>query len=262
MKRRLDELLVERGLFPSQNRAKAEILEGNVLVNGLVVDKAGKKVDQDVEVRIKKKSPYVSRGAYKLLKALNEFDVDLSEKVCVDLGASTGGFTQVMLERGAKKVYSVDVGYGQFSWKLRNDPKVVVMERTNARYLSRDAFEEKINFVSCDLSFISLKLVLPVVKSILAEEGESVCLIKPQFEAGRENLKKGVVRKSTVHVKVLNDVLNKCRSIGFKVKGLTFSPVKGPAGNIEFLVWLGFDTGREVNAEEIVDLAWKELLEG
>ncbi len=262
MKKRLDELLVERGIFPSQSRAKAEILEGNILVNGKIVDKAGKKINEDVEIEVKKKSPYVSRGAYKLLKALNEFKIALEGKICVDLGASTGGFTQVMLERGAKKVYSVDVGYGQFSWKLRNDPRVVVMERTNARFLTRDSFSEKIDFVSCDLSFISLKLVFSTIKDILGEKGECVCLIKPQFEAGRENLKKGVVRKKSIHVKVLDEILNECHSMGFKVKGLTFSPLRGPAGNVEFLLHAGFDEEKEVNTEDIVNLAWNELVEG
>ena len=268
MKKRLDELLVERGLFPSQNRAKAEILEGNVFVDGQLIDKAGKKVREDVEIRLKKKSPYVSRGAYKLLKAIEEFKIDLKDKICGDFGASTGGFSQVMLEKGAKKVYAVDVGYGQLSWKLRKDPRVVVMEKTNVRFLRRGDFKDEMDFISCDLSFISLKLILPVVKNIIAKGGESVCLVKPQFEAGRENLRKGVVRSKKVHLHVLSDVMNFAREVGFDVKGLTFSPIKGPAGNIEFLLHL---TSKEENKKEnekifdpaeVVNLAWKELLEG
>ncbi len=264
LKKRLDELLVERGFFHSQSRAKAEILEGNVIVNGQLADKAGKKVNDDVEIQLKKKSPYVSRGAHKLLKAIEEFKIDLKGKVCADFGASTGGFTQVMLENGAQKVYSVDVGYGQFSWKLRNDPRVVVMERTNARFLKKEDFSDEIDFISCDLSFISLRLILPVVKEVLVSKGESVCLVKPQFEAGRENLKKGVVRSKEVHTNVLNGVISFSRGIGFSVKGLTFSPIKGPAGNVEFLLHLKNTQGEDEEAkpEEVVKRAWEALLEG
>ncbi len=263
MKKRLDELLTERGFFPSQSRAKAEILEGNVAVNGRVICKAGKFVDEKVEISIKKRSPYVSRGAYKLLKALDEFKIDLTGKVCADFGASTGGFTQVMLERGAKKVYSVDVGYGQLAWKLRNDSKVVVKERTNARFITSKDFEEALDFISCDLSFISLKLVLPVVNELLKSHGSSVCLIKPQFEAGRERLKKGVVKSKEVHLDVLRNILDFAKKTGFSVGGLTYSPLRGPAGNVEFLVYLNFeDEEVAFDVKSVVDSAWESLLEG
>ncbi len=262
MKKRLDELLVERGLFQSQSRAKAEILEGNVIVNGTIAKKAGKPVPNDIEIELKKKSPYVSRGAYKLTKALDEFKIDLSEKICCDLGASTGGFTQVMLERNARKVYAVDVGYGQFAWKLRNDPKVILKERTNARFLTPDDFGEKIDFITCDLSFISLRLILPVVKKLLDLNGTTVCLIKPQFEAGRDRIKKGVVKSKEIHVDVLESTIKFAREVGLHVKDLTYSPIKGPAGNIEFLAYFDFGIEKEINVNTLVDLAWKELMEG
>ncbi len=262
VKKRLDELLAERRIFPSQSRAKAEILEGNVKVNGTVVWKAGKFVDEKAEIIVKKRSPYVSRGAYKLLKALDEFEIDLNQKICCDFGASTGGFTQVMLERGAKKIYSVDVGYGQLAWKLRNDPRVVVRERTNVRFLTSEKFDEIPDFISCDLSFISLRLVLPVVKRLLNNKGEAVCLVKPQFEAGRERIKKGVVRSKEVHVDVLENILNFAKEVGFSIGGLTYSPLKGPAGNIEFLVFLNFESESNFDVRSVVNSAWESLLEG
>lgn len=262
LKKRLDELLAERGIFPSQSRSKAEILEGNVMVNGAIVRKAGKFIDEKAEILIKKRSPYVSRGAYKLLKALDEFKIDLSEKVCCDFGASTGGFTQVMLERGAKKIYSVDVGYGQFAWKLRNDPRVIVKERTNVRFLTPEKFDELPDFISCDLSFISLRLVLPVVKKLLSDKGETICLVKPQFEAGRERIKKGVVRSKEVHLDVLENILQFAKEIGFSIGGLTYSPLKGPAGNIEFLAFLNFEHESNFDARSVVNSAWENLLEG
>ncbi len=262
MKKRLDELLTERGIFPSKSRSKAEIMEGNVVVDGIVVSKAGKFVDEKVEILIKKRSPYVSRGAYKLLKALDDFRIDLNGKVCYDFGASTGGFTHVMLERGARKVYSVDVGYGQLAWKLRNDPRVIVKERTNVRFLTPEEFDEVPDFISCDLSFISLRLILPVVRNLLNGKGEAICLIKPQFEAGRERTKKGVVRSKEVHVDVLEKVLKFAREIGFSICGLTYSPLKGPAGNVEFLVFLNFVCESKFNVRSVVDSAWKRLLEG
>ncbi len=262
MKKRLDELLVERGIFQSQSRAKAEVIEGNVILNGMVARKAGKPVEQSAKIELKKKSPYVSRGAYKLLRALHDFKIDLVGKICCDLGASTGGFTQVMLERGAKKVYAVDVGYGQFAWKLRNDPRVILKERTNARFLTSEDFGEKVDFITCDLSFISLKLILPVVKRLLDLNGANICLVKPQFEAGRNRTKKGVVRSKEIHVEVLKNTVRFAKDVGLHLKALTYSPIKGPAGNIEFLAYFDFGTEKETDVNTIVDLAWKELTEG
>ena len=262
LKKRLDELLVERGLFQSQSRAKAEILEGNVIVNGAIARKAGKPVSGDIKVELKRRSPYVSRGAYKLIKALDDFEIDLGGKVCCDLGASTGGFTQVMLERGAKKVYAVDVGYGQFAWKLRNDPRVILKERTNARFLTSRDFDEKIEFITCDLSFISLRLILPIVKKLLDLNGSSVCLIKPQFEAGRNRTKKGVVKSKEIHVDVLKNTIKFAKEANLYLKGLTYSPIKGPAGNIEFLAYFDFGIEKETDVNSVVDLAWKDLTEG
>lgn len=262
LKKRLDELLVKRGLFQSQSRAKAEILEGNVIVNGVIAKKAGKPVSDDIKIELKKKSPYVSRGAYKLIKALDNFEIDLDGKVCCDLGASTGGFTQVMLERDAKKVYAVDVGYGQFAWKLRNDPRVILKERTNARFLTSEDFDEKIEFITCDLSFISLRLILPVVKTLLDLNGSAVCLVKPQFEAGRNRTKKGVVKSKEIHVDVLKDTIKFAKETDLYLKDLTYSPIKGPAGNIEFLAYFDFEIEKEIDVNAVVDLAWKDLMEG
>ncbi len=248
------------GLFPSQSRAKAEILEGNVIVDDRLATKAGKFVDGSVKIEVKKKDPYVSRGAHKLIRALDEFEIDLENKICCDLGASTGGFTHVMLERGAKRVYAVDVGYGQFAWRLRKDPRVDLMERTNARFLKPDDFDLPIDFVSCDLSFISLKHILPVIKaSILRGRGEAICLVKPQFEAGRERLKKGVVRYREVHESVLEEITLFARKTGFSIGGLTHSPIKGPAGNIEFLMELRFENDLDFDLHGTVDSAWNSL---
>ncbi len=262
MKKRLDELLFKRGLFQSQSRAKAEILEGNVIVNGTLARKAGKPVSDDVKVEIKKKNPYVSRGAYKLIKALDEFEIVLNGKIGCDLGASTGGFTQVMLERGTKKVYSVDVGYGQFAWKLRNDSRVILKERTNARFLTLEDFGEKIDFITCDLSFISLRLIFPVIKRLLNLSGSVVCLVKPQFEAGRDRIKKGVVRSKEIHIDVLKNTMDSAEETGLHLKGLTYSPIKGPAGNIEFLAYMNLSHEEEIDPRAVVDFAWKELTEG
>ncbi len=255
MKKRVDEVLVSRGLFPSRSRARDEVLFGRVKVNGKMVSKAGKLIDEDSKIEIDG-TIYVSRGAYKLIKGLDEFKIDLSGKVCCDLGASTGGFTQVMLERGARVVYAVDVGE---ELKIK-DPRIIKMERTNARFLKKSDFELPIDFVSCDLSFISLKHILPVIKEILSEDGISVCLVKPQFEVGKR-IKNGIVRSKAVHLQVLKDILNFAQDKGFKVGGLTFSPIKGGSGNIEFLMELNKNFVGSFDVESVVDSAWSEMEE-
>ncbi len=255
MKKRVDEVLVSRGFFSSRNRARDEVLFGRVKVNGKMVLKAGKLIDEDSKIEIDGKV-YVSRGAYKLLKGLDEFKIDLSGKVCCDLGASTGGFTEVMLERGARCVYAVDVGEGEL--KI-NDPRIIKMEKTNARFLKKSNFELPIDFVSCDLSFISLKYILPVIKEILSEDGISVCLVKPQFESGVKGIKNGIVRSKITHLQVLKDILNFAQNEGLKIGGLTFSPIKGGSGNIEFLMELNKNFAGPFDVESVVDSAWIEL---
>lgn len=237
-KERLDVLLVELGEFESREKAKRNIMAGLVFVDGQRVDKAGTKVKRDSDITIKGKAlPYVSRGGLKLEKAIKEYGVTVDGKVCMDIGASTGGFTDCMLQNGATKVYSVDVGYGQLDWKLRNDERVVNMERTNIRHVTADDLEEKVQFVSIDVSFISLKLVLPVAFSLMEDQSEIVFLIKPQFEAGKEEAKKekGVIKNPKVHQAVIEEIVGFAVKTGFKIKSLTFSPITGPAGNIEFL---------------------------
>ena len=233
-------LLVERGLAESREKAKAIIMAGEVFVDGQREDKAGTSFPEKVVIEVKG-SPlkYVSRGGLKLEKAMTHFDVTLEGKVCMDVGASTGGFTDCMLQNGAKKVYAVDVGNGQLAWKLRNDERVVCMEKTNIRYVTPEDVADKINFSSIDVSFISLTKVLGPVKELLSDDGQIVCLIKPQFEAGREKVgKHGVVRDSAVHLEVIEKVIDFAISIGFEVLNLEFSPVKGPEGNIEYLLHL------------------------
>ena len=240
MKIRLDQYLVENGLADSRQKAQAYIMAGDVFVNNQKADKAGLflKETDSVEVR-GAKLQYVSRGGLKLEKAMQTFPIDLNGCVCMDVGASTGGFTDCMLQNGATKVYALDVGYGQLAWKLRSDERVVNLERTNVRHLTHEQVPEEISFTSIDVSFISLTLVLPVVYEFLKEKGEVICLIKPQFEAGREKVgKKGVVREESTHVEVIEKVVTFADELGFAVKGLTFSPVKGPEGNIEYLAWL------------------------
>ena len=240
MKIRLDQYLVENGLADSRQKAQAYIMAGDVFVNNQKADKAGLflKETDSVEVR-GAKLQYVSRGGLKLEKAMQTFPIDLNGCVCMDVGASTGGFTDCMLQNGATKVYALDVGYGQLAWKLRSDERVVNLERTNVRHLTHEQVPEEISFTSIDVSFISLTLVLPVVYEFLKETGEVICLIKPQFEAGREKVgKKGVVREESTHVEVIEKVVTFADELGFAVKGLTFSPVKGPEGNIEYLAWL------------------------
>lgn len=251
MKERLDVLLVSQGLAASREKAKAIIMSGNVLVNGQREDKAGTMIDVKAEITVKGgQLKYVSRGGLKLEKAMSHFDLTLEGRVCMDVGASTGGFTDCMLQNGAVKVYSVDVGHGQLDWKLRNDPRVVCMEKTNIRYVVPEDIDELAAFSSIDVSFISLTKVLLPVKNLLTEDGQVVCLIKPQFEAGREKVgKKGVVRDRAVHEEVIRMVMDYASSIDFYPLALDFSPVKGPEGNIEYLLFLS----KNKQDQEIVD---------
>ncbi len=242
-KERLDILLVEKGIFTSRERAKTSIMAGKIFVDGQRVDKAGEKVNVDAEIIFKgQEIPYVSRGGLKLEKAMKEFGISLNEKTCMDIGASTGGFTDCMLQNGAKKVFSVDVGYGQFAWKLRTDPRVVCMERTNIRYVTPEDIGEPIDFASIDVSFISLKKIMPATKNLLSDKGEVVALIKPQFEAGKEKVgKKGVVRDINVHKEVVQSIVDYLYSEDLNVLALSYSPIKGPEGNIEYLVYFTKD---------------------
>ena len=240
MKIRLDQYLVQHGLIQSRERAKAMIMSGVVFVNEQKVDKAGEMIKEDAKVEVRGHDiGYVSRGGLKLEKAMQCFPLTPNGKVCMDIGASTGGFTDCMLQNGAKKVYAVDVGYGQLDWRLRSDARVVCMERTNARYLTHEQIPDELDFASVDVSFISLKIILPAVRPLLKDGGKAVCLIKPQFEAGREKVgKKGVVRDKAVHEEVVQMICDFAVENGYSVQGLTFSPVKGPEGNIEYLVFL------------------------
>lgn len=254
-------LLVQRGLAPSREKAKAMIMEGNVYVNNQKEDKAGANFDTEVPIEVRGNTlAYVSRGGLKLEKAMKHFDLTLAGAVCMDIGASTGGFTDCMLQNGAAKVYAVDVGYGQFAWKLRQDPRVVCMEKTNIRYVTPQDIGEPLDFASVDVSFISLTKVLAPAKELLREGAQMVCLIKPQFEAGREKVgKKGVVRDKRVHLEVIEQVLSFAQSIGFSVMNLEFSPIKGPEGNIEYLVQLKKDgqgsCASEISADAVVEAA-------
>ena len=239
-KTRLDVLLVERGLEQTRQRAQAMIMSGLVFVDGQRVDKAGTAVPNDAQIEVRGNPlRYVSRGGLKLEKAMTTFGLKLDGCVCADIGASTGGFTDCMLQNGAKKVYAVDVGYGQLDWKLRSDARVVCMERTNARYLTHEQIPDELDFASVDVSFISLKLILPALAGLLKPDGHAVCLVKPQFEAGREKVgKKGVVRDPAVHLEVLERFLEHAKESHFTVLGLTYSPIRGPEGNIEYLGYL------------------------
>ena len=268
MKKRLDVLLVERGLATSREKAKAMIMAGEVLVDNEREDKAGSMFPEEVEIVLKGKPlPYVSRGGLKLEKAMKNFDLTLDGKVCMDVGASTGGFTDCMLQNGAVKVYSVDVGHGQLDWKLRNDPRVVCMERTNIRYVVTEDIEERPSFVSIDVSFISLTKVLLPVRNLMEENGEIAALIKPQFEAGREKVgKKGVVRDPAVHQEVIEKVRDYAMSIFMEPCHLSFSPIKGPEGNIEYLLHLkkhpegtGVTDSLKVSVEAVVAEAHGQL---
>lgn len=234
---RLDQLLVERGLVESREKSQRLIMAGEVLVNDQVADKPGAQVKPDVVVRIKEPLPYVSRGGLKLAAALDRFPIPIEHAVCADVGASTGGFTDCLLQRGAAKVYAIDVGYGQLDWKIRSDPRVIVMDRTNARYV--DALPESIDLTVIDASFISLRLILPSVLKWVKSSAQIVALIKPQFEAGRERVGKGgVVRDTAIHVEVLRSIWTAASELGFSPIDLIQSPIAGPAGNIEFLIWL------------------------
>lgn len=251
MKERLDVLLVKGGYAPSREKAKAIIMGGNVFVNNVREDKAGAAFDEKAVIEVRGNTlKYVSRGGLKLEKAMDNFNVILEGKICMDVGASTGGFTDCMLQNGAVKVYAVDVGYGQFAWKLRQDSRVVCMEKTNIRYVTKEDIEDMIEFSSIDVSFISLTKVLIPVRNLLTENGEIVCLIKPQFEAGREKVgKNGVVRDKDVHIEVIEKIVRFATSNGFKVLNLDFSPIKGPEGNIEYLLHIiKEDTGSDETA--------------
>lgn len=241
MKERLDVILVNQGYAASREKAKAIIMCGNVYVDGQKEDKAGTFFDQDkIKLEVRGSTPkYVSRGGYKLEKAVERWKLDFRGMVCMDIGASTGGFTDCMLQNGAKKVYAVDVGHGQLAWKLRNDERVVCMEQTNFRYTVREDIEEDLDFASVDVAFISLTKILIPARNLLKAGGRMVCLIKPQFEAGREKVgKKGVVREKETHLEVIEHVITYACSIGYRVLGLDFSPVRGPEGNIEYLIYL------------------------
>ena len=265
MKERLDVLLVKKGLAPSREKAKTMIMEGNVFVENQREDKAGATFDSECKIEIRGTTlKYVSRGGLKLEKAMAKFDVSLEGAVCMDIGASTGGFTDCMLQNGATKVYAVDVGYGQFAWKLRQDPRVVCMEKTNIRYVTPEDIADALDFASVDVSFISLTKVLGPARALLKEDGEMVCLIKPQFEAGREKVgKKGVVRDPAVHREVIERVFAFAKEIGFYIKNLDFSPIKGPEGNIEYLMHIqkkeqgGQDESVEI--EKVVSAAHEML---
>ena len=240
MKERLDVLLVKRNLAPSREKAKAFIMAGDVFVDGQREDKAGTTFDEKVNIEVRgSKLKYVSRGGLKLEKAMEVWGVDVKEKICMDIGSSTGGFTDCMLQNGASKVYAVDVGTNQLAWSLRQDSRVVVMEKTNIRYLTPEQVDDKIEFASVDVSFISLTKILDAAYKLLKDDARMVCLIKPQFEAGREKVgKKGVVREESVHVEVINMIIDFVNEHGFTILGLDFSPIKGPEGNIEYLIYL------------------------
>ena len=240
MKERLDVLLVKRNLAASREKAKAIIMTGNVFVNGQREDKAGSTFKEDALIEVKgNPMKYVSRGGYKLEKAIDLWQVPLQDKICMDVGSSTGGFTDCMLQNGAQKVYAIDVGTNQLAWKLRQDERVISMEKTNIRYVTREDIADFIDFFSVDVAFISLKKVLEPVKALLTQEGQGVCLVKPQFAAGREKVgKKGVVRDPKVHREVLEQIMQYVLSIGFEILELSFSPIKGPEGNIEYLLYI------------------------
>ena len=263
MKDRLDILLVKRGLAESREKAKAVIMSGIVYVDGQKEDKAGQTFDDTANIEVRGNTlKYVSRGGLKLEKAMECFDVSVKDKVCMDIGASSGGFTDCMLQNGAKKVYAVDVGHGQLAWKLRNDTRVVVMEKTNIRYVKPEDIGESIDFASIDVSFISLSKVLPAAYNLLGERGEIVALIKPQFEAGREKVgKKGVVREKSTHIEVIQNCFAYAGENGFFVRELEFSPVKGPEGNIEYLYHLvkSGDIDSDIDIEAVVNTAHENL---
>lgn len=265
-KERIDILLVKKGFFTSRERAKASIMAAEVYVDGKRINKAGELVPLESKIEIKgKKIPYVSRGGLKLEKAVKLFNLNLKNKIAMDVGASTGGFTDCLLQNGVIKVYSIDVGYGQLDWRLRNDPRVINMERTNIRYL--DKIEDKIDIVTIDVSFISLSIVIPVIVKFIKNEGELVALIKPEFEAGRDKVgKKGVVKDADVHKDVIKKIIKILKDNMFCIKGLTFSPITGPEGNIEYLVYTIYNINDSlcnddnIIVDDIVEESHKELL--
>ena len=260
---RLDQLIFEKGYAESREKAKALIMSGCVFLDGQRADKPGMSVSPDTEPEVHKKElAFVSRGGYKLDKAIRVFGIDPAGKFCIDCGASTGGFTDVLLQHGAEKVYAVDVGYGQLAWTLRNDPRVVNLERTNLRYVTKEQIPDLLDLAVCDVSFISLRLVMPAVAPLLKPDAEIMCLIKPQFEAGRELVgKKGVVRDASVHEQVIRTVLEFMPSIGFSVQGLDYSPITGPEGNIEFLLYMRKSDANfvEPDISSLVERAHREL---
>lgn len=263
-KKRLDCLIFDQGLAESREKAKALIMSGNVYVNNQKSDKPGTMLPVGTKIEIRGETMrYVSRGGLKLEKAMAVFPVDLKEKITMDIGASTGGFTDCMLQNGAKKVYSIDVGYGQLAWKLRTNPQVVNLERTNVRYLTQEQIPDMVDFFSVDVSFISLCLVLPVARKFMSDNAQAVCLIKPQFEAGRGKVgKKGVVRDRAVHIEVIEKIRDFVLKNGYSVLGLTFSPVKGPEGNIEYLIYLQKSeepTDIDTDVGVLVDTSHKQL---
>lgn len=262
-KERLDILLVKKGFFESRQRAKTEIMAGNIFVDNMLVDKPGTQIKIDSKIKVKKKAiPYVSRGGLKLEKALKVFDIKLKNRVAIDAGASTGGFTDCLLKNGVKKVFAVDVGYGQLDYKLRKDERVVVMERQNARYLKEEDIGEHVDIITADLAFISLDKVFAPFYSLLKEGGDLIVLIKPQFEVGRDEVgKKGVVRDKRLHIKSINDVFNSANKSGLFAWDLTYSPITGPKGNIEFLAWLKKQVRQSdnIDIEKTVKNAHKEL---
>ncbi len=263
MKDRLDVVLTEKKLFPSREKAKASIMAGLIYVDGQRIDKPGTSVDYDAEITIKDNlCPYVSRGGLKLEKALELYDFTLQNAVAVDIGASTGGFTDCMLQKGARKVFAIDVGYGQLDWKLRNDERVVNMEKVNIRYLDFDTVDKDVDFISIDVSFISLRLVFPVASKLLGPDGSLVCLVKPQFEAGRDQVgKKGIVRDPAVHKEVIKNVIRYGKENGLYSHGLTFSPVTGTKGNIEYLLYMKKHPAEEtLDVDAVVSQSHNELV--
>ena len=262
-KQRLDQLVFDLGLTESRERAKTTIMSGIVYVNGLMVDTPGTQVDPEANIEVRGNAlPYVSRGGFKLEKALNVFPVNPAGKVCVDCGASTGGFTDVLLKNGAKRVYAVDVGYGQLAWSLRNDPRVINLERTNVRYITKEQIPERLEFAVMDVSFISIQLVIPAVGALLKDGADYICLIKPQFEAGREEVgKKGVVRDVNVHFSVIRSFQAFAETTDFTLMGLDYSPIKGPEGNIEYLAWLkkGHHESLPFSVEQVVEASHRVL---
>lgn len=263
MKDRLDVILTERNLFSSREKAKASVMAGLIYVDGQRIDKPGTPVKKDAEITVKEDlCPYVSRGGLKLEKALKAFDFSLSGAIAADIGASTGGFTDCMLQKGASKVFAIDVGYGQLDWKLRNDPRVVNLEKTNVRYLELDAVDAELDFISIDVSFISLRLVLPVAAKLLSTEGSLVCLVKPQFEAGRSQVgKKGIVRDANVQQEVIQNVVGYGLDNGLYSHGLTYSPITGTKGNIEYLLYMKKSpAGQMPDIDQVVADSHRELV--